>query len=157
FEQATYTFDVVTDYGAFRDLQRHRLCTIMWQSLTPMLGYTIPADVDAAGLADQYHTCMRSSAALYAAMVATYPAQAAYAVCICHHVRFLITLNARELMHLTELRSSPQGHPTYRVVAQAMHTLLAEQAGHHGLAAAMQFVVHDNADLGRLASEQRLQ
>jgi len=165
FERALYTFDVVADYGAFRDLQRHRMCTIVWQPLRPDLGYDIPADVQDAGLGDRYAAAMRASATLYRALEPRFPAQAPYAVSLAHRVRFAITLNARELLHLTELRSEPQGHPAYRVVAQRMHRLIAEQAGHGGLAEAMRFVVHDDTvegagpghdpGLGRLAAEER--
>ncbi len=157
FERAVYTFDVVTDYGAFRDLQRHRMCTIVWQPLTPALGYELPAEVAAAGLAEPFAAAMRASADLYGALLPRFPAQAPYAVSLAHRVRFAITLNARELMHLAELRSAPQGHPAYRLVAQQMHRLVAEQAGHRELAAAMRFVVHDAAPLGRLAAEERLE
>ena len=155
FERAWYTFDVVTDYGAFRDLQRHRMCTIQWQPLTPALGYEVPAEVVDAGLEGRFAAAMRASAELYGALRERFPAQAPYAVALAHRVRFAITLNARELMHLAELRSSPQGHPAYRAVAQEMHRLVAEQAGHRALAAAMRHVVHDDAPLGRLAAEQR--
>jgi thymidylate synthase ThyX len=157
FERAVYTFDVVCDYGAFRDLQRHRLATIVWQRLTPDLGYDLPPDVVAAGLEEPYGARMRDLAGLYRALEPRHPAQAPYAVSMAHRVRFAITLNARELMHLVELRSAPQGHQTYRTVAQQMHRLVAEQAGHRGLAEAMRFVVHDDVDLGRLAAEQRSQ
>ncbi len=157
FERAAYTFDVVTDYGAFRDLQRHRMCTVVWQRLTPDLGHDLPADVAAAGLGERCAASLEDLAALHRALEPRFPAQAPYAVSMAHRVRFAITMNARELMHLTELRSTPQGHPTYRVVAQQMHRLVAEQAGHHGLAEAMRFVVHDDVDLGRLAAEQRSQ
>jgi thymidylate synthase ThyX len=155
FERSVYTFDVVTDYGAFRDLQRHRLCTIVWQRLTPELGFEVPPEVAAAGLGGRYSQSLEHLAGLYRALESRFPAQAPYAVSMAHRVRFAITLNARELMHLAELRSSPQGHPTYRTVAQRMHTLVAERAGHRGLAEAMRFVVHDDVDLGRLAAEQR--
>jgi thymidylate synthase ThyX len=155
FERAVYTFDVVSDYGAFRDLQRHRLCTIVWQRLTPDLGFEVPSEVSQAGLGDRYAGSVGRLADLYRAMEPRFPAQAPYAVSMAHRVRYSMTMNARELMHLSELRSSPQGHPTYRAVAQRMHTLLAERAGHHGLAAAMRFVVHDDVELGRLAAEQR--
>jgi hypothetical protein len=157
FERALYTFDVVADYGAFRDLQRHRLCTIVWQPLTPALGYEVPADVAAAGLEDRFAAAMAASAGLYRALEPRFPAQAPYAVALAHRIRFAITLNARELLHLAELRSAPQGHPAYRRVAQQMHRLLAEQAGHAGLAAAMRFVVHDEVGLGRLDAERRLE
>jgi len=157
FERAVYTFDVVADYGAFRDLQRHRMCTIVWQPLTPDLGYDLPADLAEAGLAERFRGAMGESAELYRALRPRFPAQAAYAVGLAHRVRFAMTMNARELLHLAELRSTPQGHPSYRLVAQQMHRLVAEQAGHKGLAAAMRFVVHDEVELGRLAAERRLE
>jgi len=157
FERAVYTFDVVADYGAFRDLQRHRMCTIVWQPLTPDLGYEVPADVAAAGLADRFAAAMAASAGLYRALRPRFPAQAAYAVSLAHRVRFAMTMNARELMHLAELRSTPQGHPAYRLVAQRMHRLVAEEAGHRALADAMRFVVHDEVGLGRLDAERRLE
>jgi thymidylate synthase ThyX len=157
FERAVYTFDVVADYGAFRDLQRHRLCTIVWQPLTPDLGHELPADVEAAGQGDRFRAAMAASAELYRALAGRFPAQAPYAVSLAHRVRFAITLNARELLHLAELRSAPQGHPAYRAVAQAMHRLVAEEAGHRALAGAMRFVVHDEVDLGRLGAERRLE
>jgi thymidylate synthase ThyX len=157
FERAVYTFDVVADYGAFRDLQRHRLCTVVWQPLTPDLGYDVPPEVAAAGLGDRYAAAAAASAGLYRALAPRFPAQAGYAVSLAHRIRFAMTMNARELMHLAELRSTPQGHPTYRAVAQQMHRLVAEVAGHHALAGAMRFVVHDEVGLGRLAAEQRLE
>jgi thymidylate synthase ThyX len=158
FEQALYTFEVVSDYGAFRDLQRHRLCTITWQPLSPRFGYEVPADVDAAGLGEHFRGAMRASAGLHDELAAAgFTAQAPYAVTLAHRVRFTMTMNARELLHVAELRSTPQGHPAYRAVAQELHRLIADQAGHRLLAGAMRFVVHDDAGLGRLAAEQRLE
>ena len=156
FERAVYTFDVVADYGAFRDLQRHRMCTIVWQPLTPALGYDLPGDVAEAGLGERFEAAMAASAGLYAALVPQFPAQAPYAVGLAHRVRFAMTMNARELMHLAELRSTPQGHPAYRWVAQEMHRLVATEAGHRAIADTMGFVVHDEVGLGRLAAERRL-
>jgi thymidylate synthase ThyX len=155
FERAVYTFDVVADYGAFRDLQRHRMCTIVWQPLTPGLGYELPGDVAEAGLGGRFQAAMAASAGLYDALASRFPAQAPYAVALAHRVRFAMTMNARELMHLAELRSTPQGHPAYRQVAQEMHRLVAEEAGHRAIAEAMRFVVHDEVGLGRLAAERR--
>jgi thymidylate synthase ThyX len=157
FERAVYTFDVVADYGAFRDLQRHRMCTIVWQPLTPDLGYELPGDVAEAGLGGRFQAAMASSAELYRVLAPRFPAQAAYAVGLAHRVRFAMTMNARELMHLAELRSTPQGHSSYRLVAQLMHRLVVEQAGHTGIAEAMRYVVHDEVELGRLAAERRLE
>ena len=71
------------------------------------------------------------------------------------HVRFVMQLSAREAMHVLELRSSPQGHPTYRRIAQEMHRLIADNAGHRAIAGSMSFVDHSETDLGRLEAEQR--
>ena len=132
FERAVYTFDVVADYGAFRDLQRHRYVHHRVAAPHPALGYDLPADVVEAGLAGRFQAAMAESAALHRALSPRFPAQVPYAVGLAHRVRFAMTMNARELMHLAELRSTPQGHPAYRLVAQRMHRLVADQAGHTG-------------------------
>jgi thymidylate synthase ThyX len=80
-----------------------------------------------------------------------------YAVAMAYRVRFYMEMNAREAMHVLELRSAPQGHPAYRRVCQQMHTLIAEQAGHRALASAMQFVDHSEVELERLNSERILE
>jgi hypothetical protein len=133
------------------------MCAIVWQPLTPGLGYDLPGDVAEAGLAEPFEAAMAASAGLYAALTPRFPAQAPYAVGLAHRIRFAMTMNARELMHLAELRSTPQGHPAYRLVAQEMHRLVATEAGHRGIAEAMRFVVHDEVGLGRLAAERRLE
>jgi thymidylate synthase ThyX len=76
-------------------------------------------------------------------------------VAMAYRIRFSMDMNAREAMHLIELRSSPQGHPTYRAVAQDMHRLIADQAGHRALADTMSFVDHSAVELGRLEAERR--
>jgi hypothetical protein len=156
FERTSYRFDVVTDYGAFRDLQRHRMLTIEWQPLVPALGYDVPTTVDEAGLADRYVASLERSRDLYAALAPTFPQQASYAVALAYRIRYSMQMNAREAMHLTELRSGTQGHPSYRWVAQEMHRLIAEQAGHRLIAEAMSYVDHSaEDDLERLDSERR--
>ncbi|MGH7787127.1 MAG: FAD-dependent thymidylate synthase [Candidatus Binatia bacterium] len=156
FERAVYRFDVVADYGAFRDLQRHRLLTLEWQRLTPALGYVTAEAIDAIGAADDWHRAMRDGAELCDAIAAAgRPDVASYALPMAHRVRFYLDCNAREAMHLIELRSTPQGHPAYRRVAQQMHALIAQRAGHHAIADAMRFVDHSAADSGRLAAERR--
>jgi thymidylate synthase ThyX len=158
FERTAYRFDVLTDYGAFRDLQRHRLLTLEWQPLTPRHGFTEPAVIAEAGARDDWNRVMDSSAALHDAMSAAgLKAAAPYAVAIAYRVRFYMEMNAREAMHLIELRTAPQGHPAYRRVCQQMHTLIAERAGHRAVAAAMQFVDHSAVELERLNSERALE
>jgi thymidylate synthase ThyX len=142
-ERTGYRFDVGSDYGAFRDLQRHRMLTIEWQDLTPAHGYTMPGAVADAGAGDEFHTAMRRSASLYEALAEQFPAsQASYAVALAYRVRYVMQFNAREAMHLLELRTGPEGHPEYRRVCQQMHRAIAERAGHRALAGLMRFVDH---------------
>jgi thymidylate synthase ThyX len=154
FERTDYRFDVLCDYGAFRDLQRHRMLTIEWQPLSPVHGYDVPEAVVEAGLADRFDEAMARSAALYDALAARFPEQAPYAVSLAYHVRFAIQMNAREAMHMLELRTSPQGHPTYRRVCQEMHRLIGDEAGHRAIADAMRHVDHTTYELERLAAER---
>jgi thymidylate synthase ThyX len=156
FERTDYRFDVLADYGAFRDLQRHRMLTVDWQPLTPRHGYTRPDAIELAGLADEFDQAMERSAELHDALAEQFPRQAPYAVALAYRIRFSMQMNAREAMHLIELRSTPQGHPAYRTVAQEMHRLIAEKAGHRALAEAMRFVDHSaEPTLERLDAERR--
>ena len=155
FERTSYRFDILADYGAYRDLQRHRLLTTEAQRLTPHHGYDMPPAVAEVGAADDFRRVMDRSAELFAALVnVTVPEVASYAVCMAYRIRFYMDMNAREAMHVIELRTSPQGHPAYRRICQEMHRLIREQAGHTAIAEAMQFVDFSEVDLERLASER---
>jgi thymidylate synthase ThyX len=154
-EATSYRFDVLSDYGAFRDLQRHRMLTIQWQPLTPAHGYVLPADVVDAGLADRFEEAMARSAGLHEVLAEPFPAQAPYAVALAYRVRYSIDMNAREAMHMIELRTAPAGHTEYRRVCQEMHRLIAEEAGHRTVAGMMKFVDHGASDLERLDAERR--
>ncbi len=156
FERTSYRFDVLTDYGAFRDLQRHRMLTLEWQPLTTRHGYTEPEAIREAGALDDWQRVMDRSADLYESLAgAGLPDVAPYAVAMAYRVRFYLHMNAREAMHVIELRTAPQGHPAYRRVCQAMHRLIAEQAGHTAIAAAMTFADHTTVELERLKAERR--
>ena len=158
FERTSYRFDVLTDYGAFRDLQRHRLLTLEWQTLTTRHGYTEPEAIREAGAGDDWDRVMDASAGLHDALEAAGLADAAqYAVAMAYRVRFYMDMNAREAMHLIELRTAPQGHPAYRRVCQQMHTLIADEAGHRAVAEAMKFADHSAVELERLGSERQLE
>ncbi|MFM7263313.1 MAG: FAD-dependent thymidylate synthase, partial [Acidimicrobiales bacterium] len=154
FERTDYRFDVLSDYGAFRDLQRHRLLTIEWQPLTPYHGYSRPDLLDAAGVADDFDEVMHRSSSLYELLAADHPQQASYAVSMAYRIRYVMQFNVREAMHMLELRSSPQGHPSYRRVALEMHRQIAEVAGHRALAAAMTHMTTEAPELERLAAER---
>jgi thymidylate synthase ThyX len=153
FERTSYRFDVLGDYGAFRDLQRHRLLTLEWQRLTPRHGSVVPEAIAEAGAADDWRTVLAESAALHDAIEAAgWPEVASYAVSMAYRVRFYMQMNAREAMHVIELRTSPQGHPSYRRICQAMHQLIGER--HPAIAAAMTFADHSAVDLERLDAER---
>jgi hypothetical protein len=158
FERSSYRFDILTDYGAFRDLQRHRLLTIEWQRLAPRHGYTQPEAIVEAGGDRDWRDVMTRSAELHDALAAAGLRDVApYAVSMAYRVRFVMDMNAREAMHVIELRTAPQGHPAYRRVCQQMHRLIDQVAGHHAIAAAMKFADHSEIELERLQEERRLE
>jgi thymidylate synthase ThyX len=158
WERTQYRFDVLCDYGAFRDLQRHRPLTIEWQRLSTRWGAAVPADVDDAGLRAPWDRVIEASAAMEEALAAAgLDDVGPYAVSMAFRIRFVMQMTAREAMHLIELRSQPQGHPTYRRVARSMHRLIDEVAGHHGIAGAFTYLDRSEVDLERLEAERRLE
>jgi len=156
-EATVYAFEVVCDYGAYRDLQRHRMLSLQAQPLTPALGYAVPDEVAAAGGGDAYAAVQEACTGLYDRLVTDMPVEASYAVTLAHRIRFTMTMNAREAMHLIELRSQPQGHESYRWVAREMHRLIRDVAGHRAIASMMTFVDTSDPAAGRLAAERRLE
>jgi thymidylate synthase ThyX len=158
FERTSYRFDVLADYGAFRDLQRHRLLTLEWQPLSTRHGYVEPAAIEEAGALADWRSVMDRSAALYEQLADRGLKQVApYAVVMAYRVRFYMDMNAREAMHVIELRTAPQGHPSYRRICQAMHRAIADVAGHRALADAMQFADHSAVELERLQQERAME
>ena len=157
FERTSYRFDVVVDYGAFRDLQRHRMLTLDWQPLSPHLGFEVPQEIAELGGADDWRHVMADCASLYEDLQdASLAIVATYALPMAYRIRFYMQMNAREAMHFIELRTSLQGHPSYRWVGQEMLRRIANDAGHRAIAATMQFAeMNSGADLERLASERR--
>ena len=154
FEEAYYTFDLLADIGAYRDLHRHRILTQERQRYTVVHGYATPPELVDAGLAERYNAALDEAAAAFTAISAPLPDAAQYLVPFAFRIRWRIKLNLREAFHLIELRAAPQGHPTYRAIAQEMYRQI--QAVHPTLAEGMCFVdMHDYA-LERLAAEQRL-
>ena len=155
-EQTFYRFDVLCDYGIFRDLQRHRMLTIDWQALSPANGFIVPEPVVDIGADTQWTNAMESMAYLYDDVASAISSDVAqYAVPFAYKVRFSMNLNAREAFHMIELRTQQGGHPDYRAVCQEMHTQIRDIAGHTRIAGAMTFVDHNDYDLGRLETERR--
>ncbi len=155
-EAAYYTFDLLTDYGAYRDLQRHRMLTQIAQPLTVANGYDIPPEMEEAGFARKFRECMKAAAAFYKKVYPKFPHEAQYAVPFAYRIRYLFVLNLREAFHLIELRSVPQGHASYRRVAQEMFRQIKKV--HPTLAEYVRYVNLEERDsLGRLNSELRVQ
>ena len=155
WEAVRYRFEIVSDYGGFRDLQRHRMLTCQWQRLGPELGAGVPEEVRDAGFGEGYARALETSRQEFERLEAEgMPDAAPYALCLGYRIRYVLDLNAREAMHLCELRSGREGHPTYRAVAQAMHERIA--AVHPAIAAAMSHVDSSTEPrLERILSEIR--
>jgi thymidylate synthase ThyX len=155
FEALRYRFEIVSDYGAFRDLQRHRLLTCQWQRLGPDLGAGVPDEVHEAGVGGEFERGLEISRNEYERLRGEGQLELApYALSLAYRIRYVLDLNAREAMHLVELRSGREGHPTYRAVAQAMHDRIS--AVHPGVAAAMSHVdTSAEPRLERILSEIR--
>ena len=158
FEHTSYTFEVVGDYGAFRDLQRHRMLTIEWQRLTAAHGPTPASPViqEIPGCHDAWRRVMNETAAVHEKIRKHAGATVAqYAVPMAYRIRFIMRMNAAQAMHMIELRTQRAGHWSYRKVCHQMHALIRNTAGHRGIAEAMKFVDYSTPDLGRLKAEER--
>lgn len=158
-EMVGYRFEILSDYGAFRDLQRHRMLTMTWQTLTPMHGYIVPPLIELSGLRDNYDGVLEAQATLFEELCETYPADAQpqYALGFAYRMRYAIQINARALTHMVELRTQPAGHDDYRRVCQSMHDAVNSVAGHSAIAQMMRYADYERYDLGRIEAEQRLE
>ncbi|MBI3992484.1 MAG: FAD-dependent thymidylate synthase [Candidatus Lambdaproteobacteria bacterium] len=152
-ETVFYTFDLVGDFGMYRDLHRHRMLTQQRQPLSTRHGFALPEEVALAGEAGRYTEAMHGATEAYEAMRGDFPEQAQYVVPMACHIRWMVHVNLRALMWLVELRSTPQGHPAYRHMAQEMFRRVQEV--HPALAALLRFVDLRDYALGRLDAEQR--
>jgi thymidylate synthase ThyX len=154
-ERSDYRFDILCDYGIFRDLQRHRIMTLDWQPLGTMHGFVTPPAIAEIGAESAWRSAMERTGAFHAGVVeAAGPTVAQYVVPFAYRIRFFMQLNAREAFHLIELRTAPGGHPDYRRVCLQMHRLIRDQAGHHAIADAMTYVDDSDVELGRLETER---
>jgi thymidylate synthase ThyX len=155
WETIRYRFEIVSDYGGFRDMQRHRMLNCQWQTLGPDLGAGVPEEIREAGAGDSYQRALDISRAEFERLEAAgLSAAAPYALCLGYRIRYVLDMNAREAMHVCELRSGREGHPTYRAVAQAMHERIADV--HPRIGAAMRHVDSSSEPrLERIMSEIR--
>ncbi len=153
FEVAEYTFELLTNFGIFRDLHRHRVLTVERQFLTTKHGYDTPAEVVELGMKQDFDDCMYRTKTVYEAMSKDIPLQAQYVINFAYRYPCFIRMNLREACHLIELRSTPQGHPDYRVVAQEMYRSI--ERVHPNLARGIRFVDMKDYSLERLDAEKR--
>jgi thymidylate synthase ThyX len=152
-EEAVYTFDLLGNLGIYRDLHRHRILSQERQPFTTAHGHDTPPEILEAGHGAVFEECMARADDLHKAVKTDHPAEAPYVVPFAFRVRWYVTLNLREAVHLCELRSMPQGHPDYRLVVQEIWRRIEEV--HPGLAPWGGFVNRDTYRLGRLQSEMR--
>ena len=154
FEETYYTFDMLADLGAYRDLHRHRVLTQERQHYSVRHGYVVPIELEEANLAQPYRKALDYAAETTELISLDLPDAAQYVVPFAYRMRWRIKLNLREAYHLIELRSSRQGHPSYRIIAQEMYQQIS--AVHPALVANMHFVDLNDYALERLAAEQRI-
>lgn len=152
-ENAIFTFEIVTDFGAYRDLQRHRMITQDRQLLTCSYGYYTPTEIVESGLEKEYHAAMEAAKAAYDTIASELPEEAQYIVPMAYNVRWYITANLRALQWLTELRSISAGHATYRIVAQQLTRRIIE--AFPAFERFFKFVDYESYDVGRLDQEVR--
>ncbi|HEY3349334.1 MAG TPA: FAD-dependent thymidylate synthase [Thermoanaerobaculia bacterium] len=152
-EETAYAFDLVGNFGMYRDLHRHRLLSQERQPFTTAHGWDTPPEIVESGCAPEFRARMEEAHELHEAVAREHPHEAQYVVPFAFKVRWRMTLNLREAVHLCELRSMPQGHPDYRLLVQEMWKQI--EAAHPALAPWGKFVNRDTYRLGRLQSEMR--
>jgi len=151
-EHEALQFEMEMDYGAWRDVQRHRMATITEKPTTCRLGFDTPEEMSAAGLERDYREAMDAARETYETLSELLPAAAPYVVAQGFRKRVLISWNLRELEHFIRLRSGKQGHIAYRRVAQLAHEALAKNCPRLARYFACD---HDDYGLGRLEAEER--
>jgi thymidylate synthase ThyX len=152
-EETSYTFDLLGNFGIYRDLHRHRLLSQERQPFTTANGCETPPEIAESGCGPEFRARMEEAHEVFEAVARDHPHEAQYVVPFAFKVRWRVTLNLREAVHFCELRSMPQGHPDYRLLVQEMWRRI--EAVHPALAAWGRFVNRDTYRLGRLQSEIR--
>ena len=155
-EHEDFTFDIIIDYGAFRDLQRHRVCTQTNQLFTCDLGYDIPKDIINSGreYEEAYKIAMNKARDVYEKVRKKYPIQAQYLLPLGFRKRFLVTMNLREIYHLIKLRTTPMAHDSYRRIAYKIYESIKEK---YPLLAKYITCNYSEEELGRLRSEEKIE
>lgn len=153
FESVYYTFDLLNNFGMFRDFHRHRALTLERQLLTTDHGYNIPNEIKVLGIEKEYRECMVKTKQTFDKIRTKHPEQGQYVVNFAYNYPYFMKFNLREACHLIELRTVPQGHADYRRVAQQMFKEINRI--HPNLSKIMKFVDLKEYDLERFESEKR--
>ena len=153
FEMTEYTFDMMNNFGMFRDMHRHRALTLGRQLLTTDHGYSIPKELEEVGIKSQYIECMKNSQDVFNKIQTKMPEQAQYVVNFAYNYPYFMRCNLREAAHMIEIRTIPQGHADYRLVAQEMYAQIKKK--HPKLARIIKFADMRTYDLERFESEKR--
>jgi thymidylate synthase ThyX len=153
-EHANFTFEIVADFGIYRDLQRHRMLTQERQLLSCDLGYFIPPEIKDTEMEEPYCIAMERAKAAYETISAELPEEAQYVAPMAYNIHWYFHVNLRALQWLCELRSSPAGHPTYRYVAQEMAKQVCKVFP--SFERFFKFVDYEGYELGRLGQEIRI-
>jgi thymidylate synthase ThyX len=152
-ENAVFTFEIVADFGAYRDLQRHRMLTQDRQLLTANYGYFLPKEIVECGLEKDYRAAMEAAKLSYDTIAQQLPEEAQYVVPMAYNIRWYYTINLRELQWLVELRSQSAGHVVYRRIAQEMAKAITERFPE--FSCFLRFVDYNDYEVGRLSQEVR--
>ncbi|MBA3977040.1 MAG: FAD-dependent thymidylate synthase [Nitrosopumilus sp.] len=152
FEVIDYSFELVTNYGMFRDLHRHRLLTMNRQLLSTKYGYDTPREITELGIEKDYNDCMYLCNESYNLISPSMPSEAQYVVNFAYRYPYFIKMNLREACHMIELRTTPQGHIDYRNICQQMYSLIKQV--NPVIAEGIKFVDMNSYDLERFKSEK---
>jgi len=153
FEMTDYTFDLITNFGMFRDLHRHRTLTLERQLLTTDHSFDTPEEIVELGIKKDFEDCMYFTKSIFQKMRNKFPEQSQYIVNFAYNYPYYMRFNLREATHLIELRTVPQGHADYRKIVQKMYGLINKK--HPTLSKIMKFVDLNQYGLERFESEKR--
>ncbi|MFY7842664.1 MAG: FAD-dependent thymidylate synthase [Rhabdochlamydiaceae bacterium] len=152
-EHASFTFEIMADFGIYRDLQRHRLLTQDRQLLSCDFGYYIPPEIQNTEWEAPYCEALEEAKKAYDIISLEFPEEVQYIVPMAYNIRWYFHINLRSLQWLCELRSSAAGHPGYRYIAQEMARQVCQVFPCFEVF--FQFVDYEGHDLGRLEQESR--
>lgn len=152
-EHAEFTFEILSDFGVYRDLQRHRILTQERQLLSCSYSYYIPKEIIGTEMEKDYRDAMDTAKKSYDSIAEELPEEAQYVVPMAYNIRWYFHVNLRSLQWLCELRSSPAGHPTYRHIAQEMAKQVCDAIP--SFERFFKFVDFEGYDLGRVDQEER--